>query len=107
MPAAQPPAKDLCLLLASASTGTRGPLLGRYGHKGNSSKQHMQLHKAKGEDKVKRTGNRRGNSSSSSAILRSKQQRHKAPGGATFAFGYATQLFSRPTAAKRARALGH
>jgi hypothetical protein len=29
--------------------GTRGPLQGRYGHKGNSSKQHMQLHKATGD----------------------------------------------------------
>jgi hypothetical protein len=55
MPGAHPPAKDLCLLLASASNlcpvriskgGNRG---------GKSSKQHMQLHKEKGEaqgDKV-------------------------------------------------------
>jgi hypothetical protein len=55
--------RNLCPLRISKG-GTRGPLQGRYGHKGT------------------RRGNSSSSSSSSSAILRSKQQRHKAPGEA-------------------------
>jgi hypothetical protein len=53
MPGAHPPAKYLCLLLGMQRKGKRGPLLGRYGHKGNSS---AKAHKATGDPCLGATG---------------------------------------------------
>jgi hypothetical protein len=58
MPAAQLPAKYLCLLLAMQPQRKKGTLARALGHKGNSSKQHMQQQQATGDPSKGATGTR-------------------------------------------------